>query len=96
MEKFLFTLLGILITGFFAITNMHHVDMGLILGGPMKVRLFPLLLTAYLAGVATAFIVRFYIRSKIKTRRKAKAAENGALEEGAEAEEGEKDIFFFG
>ncbi|MHC4199121.1 MAG: hypothetical protein ACYSU0_03955 [Planctomycetota bacterium] len=48
----------------FAMDNMHHVDLGLVVGSPVSVRLFFLLLTSFLVGCLLATLMNFYIGAK--------------------------------
>ena len=54
----------------FAMNNMHRVEMGLIVGRGVHVRLFFLLLTAFLVGCFTAMLANLYISTKSGRRKK--------------------------
>ena len=48
----------------FAMDNMHHVDLGLVVGRPASVMLFFLLLTSFLVGCFLATLMGLYLRTK--------------------------------
>jgi uncharacterized integral membrane protein len=52
----------------FAMNNMHRVELGLILGRPVHVRLFFLLLTSYLLGSLSVILVRLFLNTKSKKK----------------------------
>jgi len=48
----------------FAADNMHHVELGLIFGRPVNVRLFFLLLTSFLLGCLVTVFVNLYVAAR--------------------------------
>jgi uncharacterized integral membrane protein len=50
----------------FAMDNMHHVDLGLVLGKPVHVRLFFLLMTSFLIGSFSAMLVNLCLNTRPK------------------------------
>ncbi len=48
----------------FAMDNMHRVELGLIIGKPVHVRLFFLLLTSFLVGCFSAMLVSLFLGAK--------------------------------
>ncbi len=66
MLKALFVVLLSGTAAVFAMDNMHHVDLGLVLGTPVSVRLFFLLLTSFLVGCLLATLMNLYLNAKSK------------------------------
>lgn len=64
MLKVSFVILLAVIATTFAMDNMHHVDLGLVLGRPASVRLFFLLLTSFLVGCLLATLINLYVGAK--------------------------------
>lgn len=56
----------------FAMDNMHRVELGLIMGRPVNVRLFFLLLTSFLVGCFSAVLVNLYVGAKSRKQRETK------------------------
>lgn len=78
MQKLLLILVVGLVLVMFAWSNTHHVEVGLVLGRPVHVRLIFLLLTTFLAGHFTAVVLGAYVRTRIKAKvRRQKAREDG-------------------
>ena len=48
----------------FAMDNMHRVELGLVVGKPVHVRLFFLLLTSFLVGCFSAMLIGFCLSTK--------------------------------
>ena len=57
----------------FAMDNMQRVELGLIVGRPVHVRLFFLLLTSFLIGCFSAILLNLYLRTNLKKERKGAA-----------------------
>lgn len=69
----------------FAWSNTHHVEVGLVLGRPVQVRLIFLLLTTFLLGHFTAVLLNVYLRSRIRSKaRREKMAREAADDEDDE------------
>ena len=84
MLKLLFILFLAALGTTFAIDNMHRVELGLIVGKAVNVRLFFLLLIAFLVGCFTTVLANLYFT--LRARKQAATADNGiekAVEEGA-------------
>lgn len=64
MLKVSFVILLTVMASTFAMDNMHHVDLGLVVGSPVSVRLFFLLLTSFLVGCLLATLMNLYIGAK--------------------------------
>ncbi len=62
----------------FAMDNMHRVELGLVMGKPVHVRLFFLLLTSFLVGCFAAMVTSLYINAK---SRKPKVAQQDTEED---------------
>ena len=58
----------------FAMDNLHHVELGIIAGKPVQVRMVFLLLTCYLLGFFSSSVLSLYKRARNGKPRK-KAAE---------------------
>jgi hypothetical protein len=50
----------------FAMDNMHHVGLGLIVGEPVYVRLFFLLLTSFLVGCFTTMLMHLCLNARAR------------------------------
>lgn len=71
----LFILLAVAAT-LFAMDNLQRVELGLVLGRPVHVRLFFLLLTSFLLGCFSTLLVNLYRHAKpAKIRKKTPADE---------------------
>jgi len=68
VPRLLFLLLIGAVALFFAWSNTHHVEVGLLLGRPVHVRLIFLLLTTFLLGHFTAVLLNVYMRTRIKAK----------------------------
>ena len=64
MLKVLFVILLAATAATFATDNMHHVDLGLVVGSPVHVRLFFLLLTSFLVGCFSAMLMNLYLNAR--------------------------------
>ena len=64
MLKVLFVILLAVVAATFATDNMHHVDLGLVVGSPVHVRLFFLLLTSFLIGCFSAMLMNLYLSAR--------------------------------
>ena len=69
MLKVLFVILLAAMAVTFATDNMHHVDLGLVVGKPVNVRLFFLLLTSFLLGCFTVMLMKLYLSARSGRRR---------------------------
>ena len=77
MLKLLFVILAAAVGTIFAMDNMQRVELGLIVGRPVHVRLFFLLLTSFLIGCFSAILLNLYLRTNSRKERKGAAdAEN--------------------
>ena len=90
MSKLLAALLATILVTFFAMDNMHHVQLGLIVGLPFPVRLFFLLATAFLAGCLTTQLFNLYYSAVWKKRKEQKKREK----EEVGTENADEDDFF--
>lgn len=89
MQKFVVYVLLMVVVVLFAVDNMSHVEVGLIVGRPFQVRLFFLLLVVYLCGCFTTLVANMYLNAKYgRTRTK-----HGAVR-GAKDKESEEETFF--
>jgi uncharacterized integral membrane protein len=52
----------------FAMANSHHVEMGAVLGEPIRIRLFFLMSIFYVAGALTAFFYQLLARVSRRSR----------------------------
>ena len=75
MFKIVFTSVAVLLGVIFAIQNSEQVDFHLLLGGPLKVRLIFLVLTAFAAGYVTAYLLR--IHREVSLKRQIRHVVNG-------------------
>jgi uncharacterized integral membrane protein len=64
MRKLLLILVAGALVLLFALNNTHHVEMSLIFGTPVHVRLVFLLLTTFLIGHFSAVVLNLYLRTK--------------------------------
>ena len=62
----------------FAWSNTHHVEMGLVFGRPVQVRLVFLLLTTFLVGHFTAVLLNVYVRTRIRASERREKMTEGA------------------
>jgi len=85
MQKLLLILAAGVLILLFAVNNTHHVEMSLIFGTPVHVRLIFLLLTTFLLGHFTAVLLNVYVRTKINAT--AKRAETKAAAKDVEEDE---------
>jgi uncharacterized integral membrane protein len=69
--KILFIMLLAAVAATFAMDNMHHVGLGLIVGGPVYVRLFFLLLTSFLSGCFTATLMHLCLSARARRQEQA-------------------------
>ncbi len=69
MLKLLLVILVAAIATMFAMDNMHRVELGLVVGRPVHVRLFFLLLTSFLVGCFLVMLMNLYRGSKPKRKR---------------------------
>jgi uncharacterized integral membrane protein len=69
--KLLFVVLSAVVVTVFAMDNMRRVELGLIVGKPVHVRLFFLLLTSYLIGCFSTMLANLYLSAKSKKQEKA-------------------------
>ena len=83
MLKVLSVVLLAVVATTFAMDNMHHVGLGLIVGGPVHVRLFFLLLTSFLIGCFSAMLMNLYLNAR-----------SNNLGEAAQDQDTEEDDFF--
>lgn len=70
MQQVLLIIMAGLAMAMFAWSNTHHVELGLVFGRPVHVRLIFLLLTTFLLGHFTAVLLNVYMRSRIKAKAK--------------------------
>ena len=87
MKRLLLISIAGLVLLLFAWSNTHHVELGLIIGGPTHVRLVFLLLTMFLLGNLNAVLLNAYLRYRTKT--------NGRGASKAEDEHEDQDDKFF-
>ncbi len=85
MYRVLLTLAAGVLILLFSINNTHHVEMSLIIGAPVHVRLIFLLLTVFLMGHFSAVLANVYFRSKLNSTTK----QVGKKEVACETEEDE-------
>jgi uncharacterized integral membrane protein len=64
--KVLFIMLLAATAATFAMDNMHHVGIGLIVGGPVYVRLFFLLLTSFLSGCFITMLMHLFLSARAR------------------------------
>ncbi len=69
MLKVLLVILLAVIATSFALDNMHHVELGLIVGKPVHVRVFFLLLTSFLIGCFSGILMDLYLSARSKRQR---------------------------
>jgi len=69
MLKLTFVIFVVAVATTFAMDNMHRVEIGLVMGRPVHVRLFFLLLTSFLVGCFSAMLMDLYISAKLKKKR---------------------------
>ena len=67
MRKLVIALVAATVVVVFAMDNMHHVEMGHVVGGIVRVRLFWLMLCSFLAGCFLTTVANMYINSKAKS-----------------------------
>ena len=66
MLKLLAAILSAVMVTVFAMDNLRRVELGLIVGKPVHVRLFFLLLTSFLLGCLSVAIINLYLGAKSK------------------------------
>ena len=71
MVRLALLLIGVLIAVLFATNNMHNVQVGLVVGRPVHVRLFFLLLTVFLAGALISTILHLYLNAESRKKKTA-------------------------
>jgi uncharacterized integral membrane protein len=71
MKRLIFFILATVIVTTFAVSNSHHVEMSLIFGAPVQMRMIFLLAGVFTAGVIST--LGFQEWAAIKRRRKAEA-----------------------
>ena len=69
MLRLLLVILVAAVAATFAMDNMHRVQLGLIVGRPVHVRLFFLLLTSFLVGCFTTVLLSLYLRTQFKKKK---------------------------
>ncbi len=69
MLKLLVVILTAVMATMFAMDNMHRVELGLVLGRPVHVRLFFLLLTSFLVGSFAVLLMNLYRSTKPRKQR---------------------------
>jgi len=85
VTRLLLILIACLVLVLFCWNNSHHVEVGLIFGRPVHVRLVFLLLTTFLIGHFTAVLLSLYMRFRIKARvEREKTAQNAQSDEDDE------------
>jgi len=72
----LIVVLGVVVATAFAADNMGHVQLGLIIGKPVHVRLFFLLLSSFLAGCFSTVLLNLYLRTRLKKKEAASKVED--------------------
>ena len=70
MIRLLIFFLMIVLIALFAMDNMQHARLGLIIGEQVHVRLFFLLLTSFLLGALSAVLLGFYNTTRSKSKNK--------------------------
>ncbi len=76
MLKLVIVILAAVIATIFAIDNMDHVEFSLGVGKPVHVRLFFLLMTAFLLGCFSAVFMSLYLRARGSKKHKAADKDN--------------------
>lgn len=71
MLKLLIVILAAVLASIFAMNNMQRVEVSLIVGKPVHVRLFFLLMTSFLVGSLSAVLANLYVRTKSAKRKTA-------------------------
>ncbi len=69
MLKLFLVIIAAVLTTTFAMDNLHRVELGLIVGRPVHVRLFFLLLTSFLAGCFLVMLMNVYRSTRPKRKR---------------------------
>ncbi len=75
MLKLLVVIFAAVMATTFAMDNMHRVELGLIVGRPVHVRLFFLLLTSFLIGCFAVMLLTLY-RNTRRTPKKVTAPQD--------------------
>jgi uncharacterized integral membrane protein len=70
MQKLLLIVVAGILVLLFALNNTHRVEMSVIFGTPVHVRLVFLLMTTFLIGYFTAVLVNIYVRTRINSTAK--------------------------
>lgn len=60
MERLLAILLGTFVALLFAVANSHHVELSLIFGAPVRMRMIFLLAGTFVAGVISTIVFQGY------------------------------------
>lgn len=76
MIRLLIFFLTIVLIVLFALDNMQHATVGLIIGEQVHVRLFFLLLTSFLLGALSAVLLGFYNTTRAKSKSKVAVSKN--------------------
>ncbi len=74
MLRLLFVVLAAVMATMFAMDNMQRVELGLIVGRPVHVRLFFLLLASFLVGSFAAMVMNLYLNTRFKKGRQTTPA----------------------
>jgi len=85
MRKLLLIVVAGALVLLFALNNTHRVEMSVIFGRPLHVRLVFLLLSTFLIGHFSAVLINVYVRTKIGST--AKRAEKRDRSHDAEEDE---------
>ena len=84
MIRLLLAIVAAILAGLFAADNMHRVQIGFVVGPKIHVRLFFVIMTAFLGGCVVAMIVQLYFRVLIAKR----DAEKGPGKQGKKTDDG--------
>ena len=77
MLRLLLVVIAAVLVVVFAMDNMHRVEMGLVVGRPVHVRLFFLLLTSFIIGCFATMFLNLYLRTQSNKKRDAATDTDG-------------------
>lgn len=78
MVKLLLIIIAVVLAVIFAIDNMHRVTIGFIAGPPIEIRMFFVIMTAFLGGILTTLLLSMYWRALSSKRKEEKPKEEDA------------------
>ena len=78
MVKLLLIIIAVVLAVVFAIDNMHRVTIGFIAGPPVEMRMFFVIMTAFLGGILSTLLLGMYWRTLSSKRKEEKLKDEDA------------------